>query len=221
MYVIGPNDTAILLIPLFQITRTNEEGKAMMEVLKCDRKVHRSNLRADPQHADQGLLQGPCIGSLQCLLPGDKAPLELRVAHTTLHRTCMCSPLFYQFRQSLHEPGPAAPPPKRTRLRAVLSCCMQAARQFLLLAHLYARTDSSSLAWLRRQLVEPRFTPAQVGPGPGAQEGWAGCMRRNGREQPMVPANDLLAFSLHTCAQITVGVAGGLTTLAGASALSK
>jgi hypothetical protein len=38
----------------------------------------------------------------------------------------------------------------------------KAARQFLLLSHLYARCDSASLAWLRRALLNPRYTPAQV-----------------------------------------------------------
>lgn len=36
-------------------------------------------------------------------------------------------------------------------------------RQFLLLAHLYARTDTASLGQLRRALLLPRYTPAQVG----------------------------------------------------------
>mmetsp|Transcript_6775 Transcript_6775/g.16881 ORF Transcript_6775/g.16881 Transcript_6775/m.16881 type:complete len:520 (-) Transcript_6775:1033-2592(-) len=57
----------------------------------------------------------------------------------------------------------------------------KATRQFLLMAHLYARTDNASLAQLRRALLMPRYTPAQV----------------------------------------TVGVAGGLTSLAGVTALSK
>jgi len=38
----------------------------------------------------------------------------------------------------------------------------QAARQFLLLSHLYSRTDSASLAAIRRQLLPPWATPAQV-----------------------------------------------------------
>ncbi len=38
----------------------------------------------------------------------------------------------------------------------------KAARQFLLLAHLYARTDTASLASLRRALLLPSYTPAQV-----------------------------------------------------------
>lgn len=57
----------------------------------------------------------------------------------------------------------------------------KSARQFLILAHLYARTDSASLAQLRRALLLPRYTPAQV----------------------------------------SVGVAVGITTLAGATAASK
>jgi Tfp pilus assembly protein PilF len=38
----------------------------------------------------------------------------------------------------------------------------RAARQFVLLAHLYSRTDSASLAQIRRALLAPRYTPAQV-----------------------------------------------------------
>mmetsp|Transcript_15009 Transcript_15009/g.26085 ORF Transcript_15009/g.26085 Transcript_15009/m.26085 type:complete len:518 (-) Transcript_15009:676-2229(-) len=35
-------------------------------------------------------------------------------------------------------------------------------RQFLLLSHLYARTDTASLAQIRRALLLPRYTPGQV-----------------------------------------------------------
>lgn len=35
-------------------------------------------------------------------------------------------------------------------------------RQFLLLVHLYSRTDVSALAKLRGKLVKPKFTAAQV-----------------------------------------------------------
>jgi Tfp pilus assembly protein PilF len=38
----------------------------------------------------------------------------------------------------------------------------RAARQFVLMAHLYSRTDSASLAQIRRALLAPRYTPAQV-----------------------------------------------------------
>jgi hypothetical protein len=38
----------------------------------------------------------------------------------------------------------------------------KACRQFLLLVHLYSRTDVSALAKLRRQLVKPTFNAAQV-----------------------------------------------------------
>ena len=42
---------------------------------------------------------------------------------------------------------------------------MKACRQFLLLVHLYSRTDVSALALLRRKLLRPKFTAAQVGQG--------------------------------------------------------
>ncbi len=38
----------------------------------------------------------------------------------------------------------------------------KASRQFLLLAHLYSRTDATSLALLRRKLVSPKLSAAQV-----------------------------------------------------------
>mmetsp|Transcript_35212 Transcript_35212/g.78366 ORF Transcript_35212/g.78366 Transcript_35212/m.78366 type:complete len:519 (+) Transcript_35212:247-1803(+) len=38
----------------------------------------------------------------------------------------------------------------------------KAARQFLLLSHLYSRTDSSTLSYLRRVLLMPSLTPTQV-----------------------------------------------------------
>lgn len=41
-------------------------------------------------------------------------------------------------------------------------------RQFLLLVHLYSRTDSSALSMLRRSLLRPSFTAAQVTVGVGA-----------------------------------------------------
>ncbi|GAX81460.1 hypothetical protein CEUSTIGMA_g8889.t1 [Chlamydomonas eustigma] len=43
----------------------------------------------------------------------------------------------------------------------------KAARQFLLLAHLYSRTDVSALAWLRRRLLKPSLSAAQVSVGIG------------------------------------------------------
>lgn len=43
----------------------------------------------------------------------------------------------------------------------------RAAQQFLLLVHLYARTDTYSLAWLRSVLVRPRYTPLQAAAGVG------------------------------------------------------
>ena len=38
----------------------------------------------------------------------------------------------------------------------------RAACQFLLLTHLYARADVSSLAHVRRQLLRPKYTAVQV-----------------------------------------------------------
>ncbi len=60
-----------------------------------------------------------------------------------------------------------------THRRGASSCCCrtspvlgtphpQAGRQFLLLSHLYSRTDSASLSAIRRQLLPPWATPAQV-----------------------------------------------------------
>eukprot|EP00879_Flechtneria_rotunda_P019553 GHRR01020540.1.p1 GENE.GHRR01020540.1~~GHRR01020540.1.p1 ORF type:complete len:440 (+),score=147.39 GHRR01020540.1:1011-2330(+) len=43
----------------------------------------------------------------------------------------------------------------------------RAAQQFLLLAHLYARTDTYSLNWLRSVLMRSRYTPLQVAAGVG------------------------------------------------------
>lgn len=41
----------------------------------------------------------------------------------------------------------------------------RAARQFLILAHLYAKTDAAGLASLRRQLLPPRFPPTETAIG--------------------------------------------------------
>ena len=38
----------------------------------------------------------------------------------------------------------------------------KACRQFLVLVHLYSRTDMSALALLRRRLIKPRVSAAQV-----------------------------------------------------------
>eukprot|EP00878_Enallax_costatus_P013382 GHUV01013993.1.p1 GENE.GHUV01013993.1~~GHUV01013993.1.p1 ORF type:complete len:362 (+),score=100.78 GHUV01013993.1:430-1515(+) len=50
---------------------------------------------------------------------------------------------------------------------AVLQQDPRAAQQFLLLAHLYARTDTYSLTWLRSALVKSKYTPLQVAAGVG------------------------------------------------------
>jgi hypothetical protein len=52
---------------------------------------------------------------------------------------------------------------QRNDSKCIALSCLQAARQFLLLTHLYARTDSASLAAVRRQLLPPWASPAQVG----------------------------------------------------------
>lgn len=44
----------------------------------------------------------------------------------------------------------------------------KATRQFLILAHLYAKTDTATLRWLRTALVPPRYTPLQVAAGAAA-----------------------------------------------------
>ncbi|CAL5229191.1 g12471 [Coccomyxa viridis] len=41
----------------------------------------------------------------------------------------------------------------------------RASKQFLLLAHLYAKTDAASLAYLRRELLRPHYTAMEVGVG--------------------------------------------------------
>jgi hypothetical protein len=43
----------------------------------------------------------------------------------------------------------------------------RAAQQFLLLVHLYARTDTYSLAWLRAVLLRAKYSPLQVAAGVG------------------------------------------------------
>lgn len=52
----------------------------------------------------------------------------------------------------------------------------RAARQFLILAHLYAKTDAAGLASLRRQLLPPRFPPAETAVGLAAGVGVLGGM---------------------------------------------
>jgi len=44
---------------------------------------------------------------------------------------------------------------------------MQASKQMLLLAHLYAKTDAASLAKLRGALLQPRYTTGEIATGTG------------------------------------------------------
>uniref|UniRef100_A0A383W9H0 Uncharacterized protein n=1 Tax=Tetradesmus obliquus TaxID=3088 RepID=A0A383W9H0_TETOB len=53
------------------------------------------------------------------------------------------------------------------RMLEVLKQDPRAAQQFLLLAHMYARTDTYSLSWLRAALVKSKYTPLQVAAGVG------------------------------------------------------
>mmetsp|Transcript_36376 Transcript_36376/g.65081 ORF Transcript_36376/g.65081 Transcript_36376/m.65081 type:complete len:512 (-) Transcript_36376:403-1938(-) len=43
----------------------------------------------------------------------------------------------------------------------------KATKQFLILAHLYAKTDTATLAWLRKALMPPTYTPLQIAAGAG------------------------------------------------------
>ena len=52
-------------------------------------------------------------------------------------------------------------------MMAVLKADPRAARQALLLTHLYASTDAQSLATLRKELLPLRYTRLQLGAGAG------------------------------------------------------
>ena len=58
----------------------------------------------------------------------------------------------------------------------------RASKEFLLLAHLYARTDTASLAFLRRTLLRPKYTAKEVSLGAVAAlsvagGGWVALLR--------------------------------------------
>ena len=107
----------------------------------------------------------------------------------------------------------------------------KACRQFLLLVHLYSRTDVSALALLRRKLLRPKFTAAQVGKGlwrAGEGHAVATWMRRKifagnimlrnlwmgSSVESAASLNQTLVITLViSCSQVTVGVGMGVTAV--------
>ena len=78
-------------------------------------------------------------------------------------------------RTHLSSPPAAHPPPSLP-----MPPDPRAAKQFLLLAHLYAKTDAASLDYLRHKLLPPRYTALQLGAAAAAGAVLTGgeCRRR-------------------------------------------
>ncbi|GAB4824161.1 hypothetical protein N2152v2_011207 [Parachlorella kessleri] len=64
----------------------------------------------------------------------------------------------------------------------------RASKEFLLLAHLYARTDTASLAFLRRTLLRPKYTAKEVSLGAVAALSVAGGVTAASRNEAVVDA---------------------------------
>lgn len=64
----------------------------------------------------------------------------------------------------------------------------RASKEFLLLAHLYARTDTASLTFLRRALLRPKYSAKEVTAGAAVAIGAVGAATAAGRSPAMMDA---------------------------------
>lgn len=74
--------------------------------------------------------------------------------------------LSYAATQLVHEMASTTSQQGREMLSAV-KADPRASKQMLLLAHLYAKTDAASLAFLRQELLRPMYTPTEIATAAG------------------------------------------------------
>lgn len=67
----------------------------------------------------------------------------------------------------------------------------KASTQLLLLAHLYAKTDATSLTWLRKELLRPKYTAKDIAIGTGLG---AGAIAGEGQHHCHAVAHQLAIF---------------------------